>query len=51
MHISHCGMVHFSLLILWLRLNFFVELRPNSVSLENSFAFQNISNVIFPLKA
>ena len=50
MHISHCAVVHFSLFIVWLRLNFSAKLRPNSVSLENSSAFQNISNVKFLLK-
>ena len=50
MHISHCGVVQFSVFIVWLRLNFSAEVRLNSVSLENSSAFQSISNVKFPLK-
>ena len=50
MYIPHYGMVHFSLFIVWLRLNFSTEVRPNSVSLENSATFQYISNVKFPLK-
>ena len=48
MNMSHCGVVHFSLFIAWL--NFSAEVRLNSVSLENSSAFQWISNVKFPLK-
>ena len=50
MHISHCGVVHFSLFIVWLWLNFSAEVRLNSVSLENSSAFQYISDVKFPLQ-
>ena len=48
MHISHCGVVHFSLFKKnqWLRFNLSAEVRLNSVSLENSSAVQYISNVV-----
>ena len=48
MHISHCGVVHFLLFIVWLQLNFSAEVHPKKI--ENSSAFQYISNVKFPFK-